>query len=1050
MYNLGSSVLAGFLRNLIFIFLFFCATFLRAQRFYVDSYDSTTGIKGEVNDIASDSAGFIWLATNHGLYRFDDARPTLIEEGRHFVLFKTSEGKFLVGGEFGIKELHYINHQPQLTTFLKPFGEQSIKDFQMAQTDDGEFWITIPEGVVRFNNKRSEKYVIDGFEGVYTDLQLISVTNGNIWLVSSVGDIYYFDAGQNKFVQRNKHKTFKAISAACFLNSNSLLLHTEKGLWLTTIDSLGNLSEGKLVEGVPDDVSIIKVTSEGGILLGTKSDGVYFGLYRDNGFFFDKIFESNDPHRIQELPFTGVNCIFVKSPQEIWIGYDHGTTLLRELTFSNISLQLPHATVSGIARLANGETYTSIEGILYKIKGKGHPYAIENVELNLDPYRPAALQGVDDRLWVVSTAHRIFYLENGLKSPVLDMSDRGTGLFMIRSDDQGNIWVAQAPMHKPLEGLLKITPDLEVIEYDENYGFESRMLIAEQAPYGLMYAAGIGETSYLYRYDPKTGKFKNISAPMYFDYGDNFEVHDIGIGRDSTIWLASTAGMLRYKNGKTEKLVIDGFEDNEAVAAAVTDDGAVWFSMDSKGLVRYKDGKHVVYSQKMGLPANFMVYRNLFVDEKGKIWVGTREGLSASLKPTPQPLQVMKPQFINLKVNGKAFFSKENENTFKHGTDITASFISLTYPLDKNQYYYRLLGLNDSIWYNCDDSLTFTDLDAGKYTLEIKTNQVAGYLESKPLTFSFIIHQVWYATWWGISLLVLGGFCGLAGVFYTGSVVRMKAIRKQQEELKKLVDERTTELKKSNAELEYQKRELRKSAEVLKQKNNELDQFAYIVSHDLKAPLRAINHLSVWIEEDLADKTTGDIQKNMNLLRGRVFRMENLIDGILSYARIGKVEVKYQEVDLNELVKEVIEILDVPEKFTVTVERELPIVCANSTLMEQIFSNLISNAVKYNNKELGIITIGYKEDENHHIFSIADNGPGIPKEFQEKAFVIFQTLQPKDSRESTGVGLAIVKKIIIEHHGNIWIESERNKGTTFWFTIPKCELNGEREQIDEI
>ncbi|ELR73247.1 hypothetical protein C900_04758 [Fulvivirga imtechensis AK7] len=1030
--------MAGFLRNLVFISVFFCVAPLMAQRFYVDSYQHSADFKGKVNDIASDSAGFIWLATDEGLYRFDDINPTLIEKGRYAVLFKTSSGRLLIGGDYGIRELQYSKHQPQLADFLDPFGEQEVQNFQMAQTDDEEFWITIPDGVVRFNDKRSEKYGVDGFEGIYTDLLIVPHKNGNLWLMSHTGDIYYFDVRQNRFT-RQKYDAFRAISSASLLDDSHLLMYTDAGLRLARIDSLGHLLSDQPIEGAPDDVSMIKVTSEGGVLLGTEADGIYFGLYGDGRINFSKIFNSNDPHRIQSLPFEKVTSLFVSSPQEIWVGHERGITLLRELTFANISLMLPHATVGGLAPVSGDETYVSIEGILYRITGRRHPYSIENVELDLAPYRPGVMQSVGNRLWITSTAYQLFYLENGRKSRVLDFSDRGTAIFVIRSDDEGNIWGAQAPSHKPLTGLLKITPDLEVIEYDESDGFESRMLIAEQAPYGILYAAGIGEDSYLYRYDADKDRFVNISVPMNFDYGDNFEVHDIGIGNDSTIWLASTAGMLRYKNGEIEKIVVKGMEDNEAVAAEVTDDGAVWFSMDSKGLIRYKDGKHVVYNQKMGLPADFMIYRNLVVDDKGKIWVGTREGLCTSLKPTPQPLQVMKPQFVNLKVNGKAYIPKRDENYFESGAGITASFISLTYPLHKNLYYYRILGLADSTWRSIDDSLALDNLNAGEYTLEVKANQIAGYLESEPLKFQFAIGKVWYATWWGISLLVFGGFCGLTGVFYTGYMVRMKSIRKQQEELRKLVDERTTELKRSNTELEYQKRELRKSAEVLKQRNNELDQFAYIVSHDLKAPLRAINHLSVWIEEDLADKTHGDIQKNMNLLRGRVFRMENLIDGILSYARVGKVEAKSEEVDLDKLVVEVIEILEVPKKFTVSVKRKLPVVCINGTLMEQIFSNLISNAVKYHDKPVGTITIDYQEDENYHTFSVTDNGPGIPKEFQEKAFAIFQTLEPKDSRESTGVGLAIVKKIITEYHGKIWIESERGKGTTFWFTIPKCQ-----------
>lgn len=229
---------------------------------------------------------------------------------------------------------------------------------------------------------------------------------------------------------------------------------------------------------------------------------------------------------------------------------------------------------------------------------------------------------------------------------------------------------------------------------------------------------------------------------------------------------------------------------------------------------------------------------------------------------------------------------------------------------------------------------------------------------------------------------------------------------------------------------------LDKNFKDLQKKNSELDQFAYVVSHDLKAPLRGISNIILWIEEDHQHDLTTDVIRNLELIKGRTERLENMINGLLDYARIGRVKMKLAEININELIHEIREML-VPEKFEFIVKGQLPIIKAEKLRVEQIFSNLISNAVKYNNKTNPQIIIEYKNQEEYHEFFVSDNGPGIEAEYFEKIFIIFQTLQERDAFESTGVGLAIVKRIIEENKGTIKVESSIGKGTTFVFTWPK-------------
>jgi PAS domain S-box-containing protein len=234
---------------------------------------------------------------------------------------------------------------------------------------------------------------------------------------------------------------------------------------------------------------------------------------------------------------------------------------------------------------------------------------------------------------------------------------------------------------------------------------------------------------------------------------------------------------------------------------------------------------------------------------------------------------------------------------------------------------------------------------------------------------------------------------------------------------------------------------LRQTTQQLAKRNQELDKFAYVVSHDLKAPLRAISNLSTWIEEDLDNRLTPENQRHMELLRGRVFRLEALIDGLLAYSRIGRFEVPQEIVNVAQMLAEIVNSLAPPPTFTIIIHPIMPTFTTKKLLLFQVFSNLISNAINHCDRPDGRIEIFVRHGAQNYEFSVVDNGPGISPEYHERIFVIFQTLKGRDVKENTGIGLSIVKKIVETEGGEIAIESELGKGTTFRFTWPKQPIS---------
>jgi light-regulated signal transduction histidine kinase (bacteriophytochrome) len=242
------------------------------------------------------------------------------------------------------------------------------------------------------------------------------------------------------------------------------------------------------------------------------------------------------------------------------------------------------------------------------------------------------------------------------------------------------------------------------------------------------------------------------------------------------------------------------------------------------------------------------------------------------------------------------------------------------------------------------------------------------------------------------------------------------------------IDNQTKEIVKMNKQKQSMLNELA-------HQNQELSDYAHMVSHDLKSPLRSIDTLTTWLGQDYSDLFDDNGKKTLHLIRTNVEKMDTLISGILEYSTIGKNQIDVYDVDADKLVQEILKSIQIPEHISIT-KTKLPTIKGDKYRLQQLFQNLIGNAIKYNDKDQGVIKIDVEDQEDYWRFNITDNGKGIEETYFNKIFKTFEKLE--NNPDSSGIGLSIVKKIVELYGGKIWLESQVGIGSTFYFTLKKA------------
>jgi len=766
-------MLATLTKVILCLFLCGISLHISAQQYSYVQYNGDSGAPfDKASTVLQDREGFIWIGSPNGLYRFDgiDFDIYSMHTKSQFIhQIHEREDHLLFVNDMGIYQINDLLSQPTIIPLLEGTINETPglpfypNDFALGKEQD--IWLT--------QSNHSVGKLQEGDFKTYpfsktTKAQKLAIhedAKGGIWVLSPLDGLYSFNIATNTFEKKLNIK-----------NGNTLLIHKEHLLVGSDALYIYTLQENtpRLIKTIALDDDLITamyVDQNEHYIIGTRK-GKLFAV-ADLNDPPQTIYGANEAHRVEELDFGHIYEIYVTTDSKsnndkLWIGSETGLWLLQQRFFKTVK-NLPMNNPIGIAMGNEGKAWAPINN-LYEISPNKDEFTAEPIYNNLQVN--AVAQDKAGFLWVTTTTPKVEllkYSNNNIIKRYDDFHDRGEAIFNLYPDSKGNLWFCQAPLNTPIIGIAKINAKGEITYYDKTKGFSSRVLAIKESARGEIYAVGIGEESYLYRFDPEQDLFVNLSPTLPFTAMLNFEAHDLTIDDRGVVWLATTDGLLRYDADKITLIQNDILGQEEVRGVTHYSNNNIWIATATKGLVFHQQNTSTILGEIEGLPAVISAYRCITTDAQGRLWAGTAEGLvysrmSAATLPYSNP-----PRIRKIMINQREIFEGFNQVLeIKKSQEVNLHFTNLSFPARNVQYQYRLLPkedrqimLEEQLWQSNgnNNALKLPQIETGDYSLELRARQPGGYQWSKPLEIELnVFLPVYLQSWFiysSIGLLVL-------------------------------------------------------------------------------------------------------------------------------------------------------------------------------------------------------------------------------------------------------------------------------------------------------
>lgn len=990
--------------------------------------------QSDVRCMTQDKFGFLWVGTRDGLNRYDGL------------------------------QFHRYRRERNDSTSL-----QFNQIWSLATDPSGDIWISSTGGISIYDYRRNrfQNFVPTDQELRDTDINHILPTGEHTALLSTNKGLVSFDRKQGRFFIDDDLRKFRGVRVAHagWTSAHGLWVATANGVFIrpTSDSDWKTLLEDHSVNRIDFDPN-------GKVYLSTSG-----GLYS-----YDQA-----QRKLEQIVATPVTEVTRVRNGDLWVAtykvivLDNNDALKHVLhhdKFNDNSLSEDRARV-----LYQTRDHVIWVGTFGYGLNKFNPdlarfsYLSDQTSIPLSGNYVSAIFTRDDSTVLVGTSRGMDVVDLKRRSAKHFSDDRDLfQIFKIISDRDNNIWVSTS------RGLMQYSGNKLV---SRNSALRGVYSFAEWDDTSLMVATRVDG---IYLFNKTTG-----AATLFIAAKDLPEEVSNLLVEENQVWVGCKDGLKRYnRSGQlmqhfTARNDEPGTLHASFVKSIFRDSRKnLWVGTWGGGLSKLNtDSTFTTYTEDKGLP-NDVVY-GIVEDRSGILWLSTNLGLSAFDPRRAQfrnfdffdglqsnefntgayfgspggkmyfggvnglsffdPAEILKPDVVppvlrtSITINGKPLAFKESDSVKnvlltsavtsdwrENDVGVTFTAIDFRYP-QKHHFQY---AVKDTTWYDIGNrrSLELINLPSGLHELKIRTGRPGGnWSRGEVLLTIDIIPPLWERPWFRIVAALV--FLSLIFSVYRYRVVRLQATNSA---LNKLVNERTMEIQAMNEEIASQNDQLHELVQ-------ELEAFSYSVSHDLRAPLRSVIGYAKMLEEDLGGNLDEESRQNLNVVQQNAARMNDLINDLLEFSKLNRQEIKKMQFDTEgELKKNILPEISTSMQHKAKINvNTLPAVYADARLLSQVWINLISNAIKYSaKKEDPVVEIGSYREQGQVVFYVKDNGVGFDMKYVDKLFGVFQRLHRIEDFAGTGVGLALVQRIVTRHGGRVWAEGKVNEGATFSFSLP--------------
>lgn len=1027
----------------IFFFIPFILTLTSglAREFRVTYFNQEKGLQNElVKDLAVDHYGNIWLGTDYGLIRYNGKDfidfSRLLPHGYIKGIYAGKGNQLYVTYDRGFAEINYDENGASATIIAEGGlrqGESVIWYPKSLYEDNrGNIWFSDNVSVHRFSANHlasyflGEKNIPQSYVRSFTFFQ---IDTASVYMVSQQGYFYRYNPSIDKVIEIETDVELKNISSVIVLSPDRILVGCDMGLVELTVVDRRKIIFSRLINPIINASYIFRLNQKE-LLIGTWANGLWYATCNGTDFYLEQVEEF--------FPNTAINRI---------MEYRGNLILATDIGFAILSKNL--------FRQVRDE---ELRGYIYSIKydSLNHYLLVSMREkvLKLHPenfsteilYRTTgrnilcALTEADG-LWISDNKANLQKISGGKAVRSYNFSQYGSSIHQIIKDPQGNIWVVL----NDFQGVICIDPAGKVRVFGSTEGIVSKIKVAYYHPGTGLYLGGSDSTAFVYRYNPSKESFDNLSYPLNFPISLNLTVNDLKIDRKGTLWLATSAGLLKIQDHHTERVKLGRLTGEDIRALAIDSKGQIWFAL-SDGLCTLFDDNLLMFNHLDGLPSKNISYRALTITPDDRIFAGTLAGVGYNIEHLHPRITAI-PRLIHITDRGMKIKSSR-KNSFHNQTYLGFSFISPEHPTESILYHIQL-NHHDTHeeWFTFQNEFFPGTLKIGHYQLIIRAKQKGDYLWSIPLIIDFNIHRIWYQRplVWVFILITLSVLIFLIMRWNNRRLIVEK------NKLNRLVSERTRELEAKTKEIEAKNQMLLLAKEEAERSSRAKAEFLSMMSHEIRTPMHGVIGM---IDLLLMNNPPPSQTEQLNILKFSATNLMMLLDDILDFNKIdsGKLTLNISPFDLKSTVRNIIADFSYQARqkgliFSYSLDDSIPdTLLGDSVRLSQILVNLIGNAVKFTDK--GEIAVEIKKitetpEKVEVYFAIKDTGIGIPENKLKEIFEVFSQVHGSAGRrhQGTGLGLAITKKLLELMNSSINVESQIGVGSKFSFSIQFSKIN---------